>query len=109
MRHALLHPRLTAVRVSLRLPPPNRRGQHMATQLTPLGRSLVMTCGLVIVGSTIYRSGLLEKLIPHAKERAAIVPAKVDLPDAAASFNGTVTPIADPGTSVGCTDKPEVR
>src|SRR6185436_9530228 len=88
------------------------RGQHMATQLTPFGRALVMVCGLTIVGSTVYRYGLLETLIPRAKERAAVVPARVDLPEApgaGGAFTAAVTPIADPGTGAGCTDKPEVR
>src|SRR5258706_76843 len=49
---------------------------------------------------------------PAAKERESIVPTRADLPEvqqASAESAGSVPPVAMPGTSPGCTDRPEVR
>src|SRR5437867_13077777 len=84
----------------------------MARQLTPFGRLLLVICGLGLIGYGLYKYGLLEKLIPAAKERASVVPGKAELPEvreASADFPGTVSPVPMPGTSPGCTDRPEVR
>jgi OmpA-OmpF porin, OOP family len=84
----------------------------MARQLTPFGRILLVLCGLALIGYGLYKYGIIERLIPAAKERVSIVPSKADLPEvqqAAAESAGSVPPVAMPGTSPGCTDRPEVR
>jgi len=81
----------------------------MAKQLTPLGRSLIVLCGLSLLGYGAYRYGLLEKLIPKAKERPSVVPPKADLPGLPGESNGSVVPAAMPGSGAGCSQKTEVR
>ena len=89
----------------------------MARQLTPLGRILVVFSGLALLGYGLYRygafdrlSGLMEKIVPKAKERASVVPQKADLPEAQGTEGGAVVaPVAMPGAGVGCASKPEVR
>src|SRR6266446_2422766 len=84
----------------------------MARQLTPFGRILLVLCGLALIGYGLYKYGVLEKLIPAAKERASVVPGKAELPEvreASSEFPGTASPVPMPGTSPGCTDHPEVR
>ena len=39
----------------------------MARQLTPLGRVLLVLCGLSLIGYGLYKYGLLEKLIPGSR------------------------------------------
>jgi outer membrane protein OmpA-like peptidoglycan-associated protein len=81
----------------------------MARQLTPLGRVLLVVAGLSLVGYGLYRYGVLDKIIPKAKDRASVVPPRADLPEGPGGAGGTVVPAAMPGTGAGCADKPEVR
>jgi outer membrane protein OmpA-like peptidoglycan-associated protein len=81
----------------------------MARQLTPLGRGLIVVCGLALVGYGLYRYGVLDKIIPKAKERPSVVPQKADLPGLPGESNANVAPASMPGSGAGCTDKPEVR
>src|SRR5207248_5216664 len=55
------------------------------------------------------RYGLLEKVAPSAKAPESVVPKRVDLPvlNPTAASNVPAAPL--PGSSPGCTDKPEVR
>src|SRR5687768_10610612 len=83
----------------------------MALQLTPLGRVLAVAAGLSLVGYGLYKYGVIEKLVPAAKQRGSVVPQKADLPDMGDGSQGStgVTRAAMPGAAAGCTDKPEVR
>jgi OOP family OmpA-OmpF porin len=81
----------------------------MARQLTPLGRGLIVVCGLALVGYGLYRYGVLDKIIPKAKERPSVIPPKADLPGLPGESNANVAPASMPGSGAGCTDKPEVR
>jgi outer membrane protein OmpA-like peptidoglycan-associated protein len=81
----------------------------MARQLTPLGRGLIVVCGLALVGYGLYRYGVLDKIIPKAKERPSVVPQKADLPGLPGESNANVAPASMPGSGAGCTDKPEMR
>ncbi len=82
----------------------------MARQLTPLGRLLLIACGAALLGYGLYRYGVLDKLIPAAKQRASVVPPKADLPGVeGGQTQTTVPPVALPGSGAGCSDKTEVR
>ncbi len=84
----------------------------MARQLTPLGRLLLILCGVSLLGYGLYRYGVFDKLIPAAKQRASVVPQRADLPGVEpgqGSGTGVVAPVAFPGSGAGCADKPEVR
>lgn len=83
----------------------------MARQLTPLGRALVVLSGLSMLGYAAWKYGLVEKIVPAAKERASTVPPKAELPDIGAGpvSGPTAVPVAMPGSGAGCADKPEVR
>jgi len=81
----------------------------MARQLTPLGRGLIVVCGLSLVGYGLYRYGVLDKIIPKAKERPSVVPPKADLPGLPGESNANVAPAAMPGSGAGCPDKTEMR
>jgi outer membrane protein OmpA-like peptidoglycan-associated protein len=81
----------------------------MARQLTPLGRGLIVVCGLSLVGYGLYRYGVLDKIIPKAKERPSVVPQKADLPGLPGESNANVAPAAMPGSGAGCPDKTEMR
>lgn len=82
-------------------------------KLTPLGKVIVVICLLVAAFFSIRRfaPGLLDKIVPAAKTREAVVPSKADLPDLPA---GEAVPASSrnvemPGEGPGCTDQPEVR
>ncbi len=83
----------------------------MARQLTPLGRFILVISGLSLLGYAAHRYGWIEKLVPAAKQRASVVPQKVDLPDldTTSESRGSAAPVALPGTAPGCVDKSEVR
>jgi OOP family OmpA-OmpF porin len=81
----------------------------MAMQLTPLGKGLIVLSGLAMLGYAGYKYGLVDKIVPAAKQRGSVVPEKADLPPDTGGDTGTVTPVAMPGAGAGCTDKPEVR
>jgi OmpA-OmpF porin, OOP family len=81
-------------------------------KLTPLAKVIIVVALLVAAFFSVRRfaPGLLDKIVPSAKAREAVVPNKADLPDlptsAAPASNRTVSM---PGTGPGCEDKPEVR
>src|SRR5690349_20887535 len=81
----------------------------MAMQLTPVGRALVVLAVLSMMGYAAWKYGVVEKLVPSAKQRGSVVPEKADLPDGTSSDQGSVTAVAMPGSGAGCTDKTEVR
>jgi len=81
----------------------------MAKQLTPLGRMLLVICGLALLVFGLYKYGVLDKLIPKAKERASGVPPRANLPEGGSEGSDTVPARAMPGTGAGCSDRPEVR
>ena len=82
-------------------------------KLTPLGKVIIVLALLVAAFFSVRRfaPNLLDKIVPAAKTREAVVPAKADLPSlpadqAAPAANRNV---AMPGDGPGCTDQPEVR
>ncbi len=85
----------------------------MARQLTPLGRFLVVVSGLGLLGYGLHRYGVLDKLIPAAKERGSAVPPKAELPNIDTTTGVSTTPgavpVAMPGAAPGCSDRPETR
>src|SRR6185436_20175152 len=93
----------------------------MARQLTPLGRVLLVLCGLSLLGYGLYKYGVLGnlrdmagRLVPEAKRRESVVPERAELPEAPDSAPGSgggvrVVPAAMPGTGPGCAQQPEVR
>jgi outer membrane protein OmpA-like peptidoglycan-associated protein len=91
----------------------------MARQLTPLGRVLLVVCGLSLLGYGLHKYGVFDRvremageLVPEAKRRDSVVPERADLPDApdsASTASTRVVPVAMPGTGPGCAQQPEVR
>jgi len=82
-------------------------------KLTPLGKAIIVVALLVAAFFSVRRfaPGLLDKIVPAAKGREAVVPAKADLP---ALPSSQATPassrnVAMPGSRPGCEDQPEVR
>ncbi|HSF41594.1 MAG TPA: OmpA family protein [Thermoanaerobaculia bacterium] len=82
-------------------------------KLTPLGKGVIVVALLVAAFFSIrqFAPGLLDKVVPAAKGREAVVPESADLPDLPASqaVNASNQPVTMPGEQPGCTDKPEVR
>ena len=81
----------------------------MAVRVEKGGWVLIFLIGLGLVGYSLYKYGVFEKIAPSAKVQTSAVPKRVDLPILNASYTSTVPAAALPGTSPGCTDKPEVR
>lgn len=80
-------------------------------KLTPLAK-LVIVLALLVTGFCSvkrFAPDLLDKVIPAAKTKESSVPPKADLPDTAGDGGSGVVPVALPGSTPGCTDKPEVR
>ena len=78
----------------------------MARQLTPLGRGLIVVCGLSLVGYGLYRYGVLDKIIPKAKERPSVVPPKADLPGLPESRTPTWRPRPCPAAAPAAPTSP---
>lgn len=82
-------------------------------KLTPLGKGVIVVALLVAAFFSVrqFAPNLLDKIVPAAKGREAVVPEKADLPDLPASQAATASnqPVTMPGENPGCTDKPEVR
>jgi hypothetical protein len=83
-------------------------------KLTPVGKAIVVVALLVAAFFSVRRfaPGLFDKLVPAAKTREAVVPAKADLPSLPAEQAATPaanTKVAMPGDRAGCTNLPEVR
>ena len=81
----------------------------MAMKIEKGGWVVIFLIGLALVGYSLNKYGLLEKLVPSAKVRESAVPSRADLPAAAESTRVVVKPAAIPGTKRGCEDHPEVR
>lgn len=82
-------------------------------KLTPLGKGVIVVALLIAAFFSIrqFAPGLLDKIVPAAKERDSVVPESADLPDLPPSqaANASNQPVTMPGEQPGCTDKPEVR
>lgn len=82
-------------------------------KLTPLGKAIIVVALLVAAFFSVRRfaPGLLDKIVPAAKTREAVVPEKADLPDLPASqaVQASNRNFALPGSRPGCEDLPEVR
>jgi OmpA-OmpF porin, OOP family len=82
-------------------------------KLTPLGKVVIVIALLVAAFFSVrqFAPGLLDKIVPAAKGREAVVPERADLPDLPASAAATASSrnVALPGEGPGCTDRPEVR
>src|ERR1700722_18283698 len=65
--------------------------------------------GVGLVGYSLKKYGILDKLAPGAPVQESSVPRRVDLPALNPSAASNVAAVALPGTSAGCTDKPAVR
>ncbi|HSG40402.1 MAG TPA: hypothetical protein VLE27_12250 [Thermoanaerobaculia bacterium] len=82
-------------------------------KLTPLGKVIVIVCLLVAAffGIRRFAPDLMNKVVPAAKTREAVVPSRADLPDLPAGEAVTASSrnVEMPGEEPGCTDQPEVR
>ena len=82
-------------------------------KLTPLGKAIIVVALLVAAFFSVRRfaPNLLDKIVPAAKTREAVVPSKADLPDLPASqaANASNRNVAMPGRGPGCDNLPEVR
>ncbi len=81
----------------------------MALRIEKGGWLLIFLIGAGLVGYSLHKYGLLEKLVPAAKTTESVVPRRADLPAPAVSSNPKVTPAPAPGAGPGCGDKPEIR
>jgi outer membrane protein OmpA-like peptidoglycan-associated protein len=83
-------------------------------RLTPIGKivALILVVGIAFgVWKLVSGGDLLAKLAPAAPISGSQEVARVNLPGMQSSpiVNGAATAYTEPGTSPGCTDKPEVR
>jgi OOP family OmpA-OmpF porin len=83
-------------------------------KLTPLGKAIVIVALLVAAFFSVRRfaPNLLDKIVPAAKGREAVVPAKANLPDLPQSSEAapaSTRNVALPGSGPGCDNLPEVR
>ncbi|MBM3782966.1 MAG: OmpA family protein [Acidobacteria bacterium] len=81
----------------------------MAVRIEKGGWAVIFALGLGLVGYSLNRYGLLDKLIPGAKVRESTDVGKIDLPTVAITGSSNVAPVSMPGSKRGCDDKPEVR
>ncbi len=82
----------------------------MGVKIEKGGWILIFLIGVALVGYSLKRYGILDRLVPSAKVREGVVPERADLPALGEpSSTATVQPAALPGTRPGCTDRPEVR
>src|SRR5882762_10470886 len=81
----------------------------MAVRIEKGGWAAIFIIGVGLVGYSLYKYGLLDKLAPAAKVQESAVPKRVDLPvlNTSAASNVPAAPL--PGKAPGCSDKPEVR
>jgi outer membrane protein OmpA-like peptidoglycan-associated protein len=82
-------------------------------KLTPFAKFFITVVILGVIGYAGWRyksTGLLEKVVPAAKGKESKVPLKADLPSLETSGAGGTSASVDlPGSTPGCTEKPEVR
>ena len=81
----------------------------MALKIEKGGWIVIGLIGVGLVGYSLQKYGILEKVAPSAKVQGSTVPKRVDLPVLNPSLTSNVPAVAAPGTAPGCTDKPEVR
>ena len=82
-------------------------------KLTPFAKFFMTVVILGVIGYAGWRyksTGLLEKVVPAAKGKESKVPLKADLPSLDTGGPGGSSAKVDlPGSTPGCTEKPEVR
>jgi len=81
----------------------------MAVRIEKGGWAAIFIIGVGLVGYSLYKYGLLDKLAPAAKVQESAVPKRVDLPVLNTSAASNVPAVPLPGKAPGCSDKPEVR
>jgi OmpA-OmpF porin, OOP family len=81
----------------------------MAVRIEKGGWTLIFLIGAGLFGYSLYKYGLLDKLIPSARVRESTVPGKIDLPQVSPTGASNVPAAALPTNKRGCDDKPEVR
>jgi OOP family OmpA-OmpF porin len=82
-------------------------------KLTPFAKFFITVVILGVIGYAGWRyksTGLLERVVPAAKGKESKVPLKADLPALdTGAVAGTAAKVDLPGSTPGCTEKPEVR
>src|ERR1035441_704813 len=81
----------------------------MALKIEKGGWLVIGLIGVGLVGYSLKKYGILDKIAPSAKVQESTVPKRVDLPALNPSLASNVAAAPLPGSSPGCTDKPEVR
>jgi hypothetical protein len=81
----------------------------MAVKVEKGGWIVIGLIGVALVGYSLKKYGILDKIAPSAKVQESTVPKRVDLPVLNPSLTSNVAAVAAPGNAPGCTDKPEVR
>jgi outer membrane protein OmpA-like peptidoglycan-associated protein len=81
----------------------------MAVKIEKGGWILIGLVGVGLVGYSLKKYGVLDKIAPGAKVAESTVPKRVDLPVMNPSLNSNVAAAALPGAAPGCSDLPEVR
>jgi outer membrane protein OmpA-like peptidoglycan-associated protein len=81
----------------------------MAVRIEKGGWIVIFLLGVGIVGYSLKKYGILDKIAPRAKVAESTVPKRVDLPALNPSLASNVPAAPVPGSAPGCTDKPEVR
>jgi OOP family OmpA-OmpF porin len=81
----------------------------VAMKIEKGGWIVIGLLGVGLVGYSLKKYGILDKLAPSAPVQESSVPRRVDLPALNPSAASNVAAVALPGTSAGCTDKPAVR
>ncbi|MBM3766977.1 MAG: OmpA family protein [Acidobacteria bacterium] len=81
----------------------------MAVKIEKGGWAIIFTLGLGLVGYSLNKYGILDKLIPGAKVRESTEIGKIDLPTATTTAASNVTAASLPGSKRGCDNKDEIR
>jgi OOP family OmpA-OmpF porin len=81
----------------------------MAVKIEKGGWIVICLIGVGLVGYSLMKYGIIEKIAPGAKVQESTVPRRVDLPALNPSLASNVPAAPLPGTSPGCTQNPEVR
>ena len=70
---------------------------------------MIFLTGAALVGYSLYKYGLLEKLIPSARVHESTTIGKIELPSVSQTGASNVPAASMPTNKRGCDDKPEVR
>jgi len=82
----------------------------MAVKIEKGGWILIFLIGAALVGYTLNKYGLIERIMPSAQVRESSVPKRADLPDASTtSAPAGLTAVPLPGDNPGCGNLPDVR